>query len=88
MNKKLIDGIDPSKDLDVVILGDESVEEWNGRWLGKENDGLSGIKDYFKKTFSKTAGGEVNGLALGIAGDTVSILGVLASSEISSSQLT
>jgi hypothetical protein len=79
MNKELIDGVAWSKDLDVVILGDATVEEWNGRWLGKENDKLSAIKGYFKKTFSVPGGGEVNGLALGIAGDTVSIFGVVSS---------
>lgn len=73
MNKKLVSDVAYAKDLDVVFLGDAAIEEWNGRWLGSEKEELNGIKKNFKSTFSVAGGGEVNGLALGVAGDTVSV---------------
>jgi len=74
LNKKLVEDLGFSEDLDVVFLGDAAVEELNGRWLGMEREDLKGIKKYFTNSFSVAGGGEVNGLALGIAGDTISNL--------------
>jgi hypothetical protein len=73
LNKKIVSDVAYAKDLDVVFLGDAAIEELNGRWLGSEKEELSGIKKNFQKTFTVAGGGEVNGLALGVAGDTVSL---------------
>lgn len=56
--------------LDVVFFGDSITEEWNGRWHGKQLDQLNNTNDVFKKKFKKKEGGQIEGLALGIAGDT------------------
>jgi hypothetical protein len=67
--------IDVSKDYDVVFIGDEVAEGWNGEWLGRPGfptgDALK-TKDFFTNTFTKDGGGEFEGLALGIMGDDVS----------------
>uniref|UniRef100_A0A7S2MZY9 SGNH hydrolase-type esterase domain-containing protein n=1 Tax=Helicotheca tamesis TaxID=374047 RepID=A0A7S2MZY9_9STRA len=55
--------------VDVVFLGDSIIEEWNGRWLGREMEHLKYVKVVFEQMFQKKNGGKVEGLALGIAGD-------------------
>lgn len=67
-------------DYDVIFLGDDMVELWNGKLFTMMNangprpgvtDEGAQIKQYFNKTFSKEAGGDLDGLALGINGDSV-----------------
>lgn len=69
--------IDGTKEYDVVFIGDEVVEGWNGEWLGKTGipsaDAFQ-TKDYFTKAFTREGGGEFEGLALGVMGDVVSLL--------------
>jgi len=57
--------------LDVILLGDSITEDWNGRRLGQDEKFSLPINDVFKTLFQKKSGGEVNGIALGIAGDRV-----------------
>ena len=59
------------KKLDVVFLGDSITEEWNGRWYGKFSERNEGIRKVFDDLFRRENGSSVEGLALGIAGDTV-----------------
>ena len=40
---------------------------------GKPNDDYTGIKEVFDKTFTKKKGGDFNGIAMGISGDTVRV---------------
>lgn len=57
---------------DVVFLGDETTEGWNGRWMNMPIPRESKqILNYWNKTFTKEGGGNLEGLALGIAGDSV-----------------
>jgi hypothetical protein len=72
LNKKLVEQHAWENDLDVVFLGDAPVEEMNGRWLGRDQDEYGAVAHNFQKTFTKAGGGDLNGLALGVAGDTVS----------------
>jgi lysophospholipase L1-like esterase len=70
------------KDIDVIFLGDSNVEARSGAFLGKNicgkgedgddacNTMLAKSKSKFDKSFDKEKGGALNGLALGIAGDT------------------
>jgi len=55
---------------DVVFLGDSITEQWNGHQYGLGKSKLKGVKSAFDKLFRKENGAEVDGLALGIAGDT------------------
>jgi hypothetical protein len=64
---------------DVIFLGDDMVELWNGKLFNMNyaiqngiDDGAQ-IKAYFNKTFSKAAGGDLDGLALGINSDSVCV---------------
>jgi len=68
-NKKLANPAVSS--YDVVFVGDETVEEWNERWLGEPLQRVKGITRWWKKKFTLDGGGDVEGLALGIAGDTI-----------------
>jgi hypothetical protein len=46
----------------------------DGRWFGdKTNTLLSELAKIFDKNFSKEKGGKLDGLAIGVAGDTVSL---------------
>jgi len=56
--------------LDVVFIGDSLTEQRQGTRMGKSVADYEGIKEVFDKTFTKSKGGEVNGIAMGIAGDT------------------
>ena len=78
--------IDPKKDYDVVFFGDDVVELWNGKWynqpvyktaagssshtVGTTNNGNE-INRLWNETFTREGGGELEGLALGIYGDSV-----------------
>jgi len=66
------DEAEARKDIDVLFIGENIVEAWAGRWLGVNNTDTSEVKDSFDKHFNKAKGGKYDGLALGIAGDTVS----------------
>lgn len=62
------------EDLDIVFFGDDMIEELSGtKVLGSEI--ADGMEEYFAKTFTKTGGGKLNGLALGSYGDTVRAVG-------------
>lgn len=66
--------IDPKKQYDVVFYGDEVTEGWNGRWLGRSMippSDAAQIRQFFNETFTKTGGGEFEGVALGLMGDVV-----------------
>mmetsp|Transcript_1876 Transcript_1876/g.3356 ORF Transcript_1876/g.3356 Transcript_1876/m.3356 type:complete len:633 (-) Transcript_1876:1882-3780(-) len=59
--------------IDVAFLGESVVEEMNGRWKGvvpPESKVLETVVKGFRKFFSKAEGAEIEGVALGIAGDT------------------
>lgn len=58
-------------ELDVVFVGDSITEQRQGTSKRKSNDEYTGIKEVFDKTFTKDKGGEFNGIAMGISGDTV-----------------
>ena len=64
-------GVDDAYELDVVFVGDSITEQRQGTAMGKPHDDYTGIKEVFDKTFTKKKGGEFNGIALGISGDTV-----------------
>mmetsp|Transcript_12256 Transcript_12256/g.19338 ORF Transcript_12256/g.19338 Transcript_12256/m.19338 type:complete len:471 (+) Transcript_12256:163-1575(+) len=68
--KDMIDAGNPSPD--IAFLGASVVEEMDGRWFGEERDdpNLQSIGKMFKKHFSKAEGGDMDGVALGVAGDT------------------
>jgi len=63
-----------TSDLDVVLLGDSIIEQWNGRSMGVQMDNLDEIKGVFNNLFRKDHGGMIDGLALGITGDVTSNL--------------
>ncbi|KAL7530652.1 hypothetical protein ACHAXR_006461 [Thalassiosira sp. AJA248-18] len=56
--------------LDVVFIGDSITEQRQGTTLGRPHDDLVSIKEVFDKTFTVDKGGEFNGIAMGISGDT------------------
>lgn len=56
---------------DVVLLGDDFVESYAGTALGQPVSQLKSVAKYWDGTFSTEGGGDVEGLALGIAGDSV-----------------
>ena len=58
--------------IDIVFLGANIVEYWNGRTLGRaSNHFVSRVSNVFNNIFDD---GKLNALPLGIAGDTVSRL--------------
>lgn len=63
--------IKPDVRYDVVFLGDETTEGWNGRLLNLPFSGGKKIQNYWSETFTIEGGGDIEGLALGIAGDSV-----------------
>jgi hypothetical protein len=63
--------IKPDVRYDVVFLGDETTEGWNGRLLNLPYAGGKKTQMYFNETFTSDGGGDIEGLALGIAGDSV-----------------
>lgn len=67
-NKRRLRGY-AERDVDVVFLGDDVIEEWNGKRLNSEiaQDGEQ-IANDFQKIFNSD---HRNSLALGIAGDSV-----------------
>jgi hypothetical protein len=76
-NKKHVEGYLESDFLDVAFLGESLVEEMDGRWLGRTvGDQLENIAKNFRRHFKREESG-MEGVALGIAGDTVSILTII-----------
>jgi hypothetical protein len=63
--------IQPDVKYDVVFLGDETTEGWNGKLLGLPFPGGKKIQKFWDETFTSDGGGDIEGLALGIAGDSV-----------------
>jgi len=64
-----------SRVFDVVFLGDSITEEWNGRWLDNQQDTWKDIHEEWKRLFDPSVTlGALNGLALGIAGDSIANL--------------
>mmetsp|Transcript_55908 Transcript_55908/g.84606 ORF Transcript_55908/g.84606 Transcript_55908/m.84606 type:complete len:413 (+) Transcript_55908:93-1331(+) len=62
------------RDIDVVFLGDEFTQAWTGMKMTKPVVGGTMITTFFNQTFQKDKGGTVNGIALGIYGDTTANL--------------
>ena len=56
--------------LDVVFIGDSITEQRQGTSHGEDVPAYVSIKEVFDKTFTKEKGGEFDGIAMGIAGDT------------------
>lgn len=75
-NKQQIVAYKDSDLLDVAFLGESLVEEMDGRWLGRDDsDELKAIGKIFAKRFKKQKRPEnLEGVALGIAGDTVRMI--------------
>jgi hypothetical protein len=73
-NVGLVQGaLESAKSIDIAFLGESVVEEMDGRWFGdSKNEQLKKLAKSFDQNFSKEKGGQLDGLALGIAGDTVS----------------
>mmetsp|Transcript_487 Transcript_487/g.790 ORF Transcript_487/g.790 Transcript_487/m.790 type:complete len:502 (-) Transcript_487:46-1551(-) len=59
-----------STGLDVVFIGDSITEQRQGTAHGEHVDDYVSIKEVFDKTFTKDKGGDFDGIAMGIAGDT------------------
>lgn len=62
--------LDEYEGLDVVFIGDSITEQRQGTSMHKPHEGYTGIKEVFDKTFTKEKGGDFNGIAMGISGDT------------------
>jgi len=61
---------------DIAFVGESIVEAMSGTWFGAEGEGkLKDLKKLFDKNFNKSMGASLDGVALGIAGDTVRIVG-------------
>jgi lysophospholipase L1-like esterase len=71
-NRKIIKALEAEgTSIDVAFIGESVVEEMDGRWMGRQRGGhLQQLKELFDSHFSKAKGGKLNGVALGIAGDT------------------
>ncbi|CAB9500672.1 Platelet-activating factor acetylhydrolase IB subunit beta [Seminavis robusta] len=57
-------------DLDVAFIGESAVEAMGGRWMGLPKDELKTIGNIFEHRFSKDKGASVEGITLGLAGDS------------------
>lgn len=55
---------------DIVFLGDDITEEWRGTAMGVRQDDMGKVARVFNKLFTREGGGPIDGLALGLAGDT------------------
>jgi hypothetical protein len=56
----------------VVFLGDEFTQAWTGKSVAKPMLGGNQIAKSFNQTFQRSKGAFLDGLPLGIAGDSVS----------------
>jgi lysophospholipase L1-like esterase len=59
---------------DVVLLGDEFVQDFTGRILNQPTADLKNVYKYWNATFTLDGGESVDGVALGISGDSISNL--------------
>lgn len=66
--------IERPSQLDVVFLGDSITEHWNGRDMGELRDKDHNVSVVFDELFNKDNGASLEGLALGVAGDRVSVV--------------
>lgn len=58
--------------IDIALIGESAIEEMDGRWMGRRpTDELVNIGNQFHSRFKKEKGGKIEGIALGIAGDSV-----------------
>jgi hypothetical protein len=70
-NRKLVKQYQESTDLDVAFLGESVVEEMSGRWMGQQRSAqLKSVETMFLNNFDKRRGARMQGVALGIAGDS------------------
>jgi hypothetical protein len=73
-NRRLVkqyEGVALSEDVDVAFLGESVIEEMGGRWMGKQRSPeLKSLNTMFLNNFDKKRGARMQGVALGIAGDT------------------
>jgi len=60
--------------VDVVFLGDQAIEAWNGRMSGMGLNSLKKVSKDFDSKFNNKTGTGLQGVALGIAGDTIANL--------------
>jgi len=58
--------------VDVVFIGDQTVQAWDGKWLHRPAPEGRRIAAYWNETFNDPAKSTFQGLALGIYGDRVS----------------
>jgi hypothetical protein len=72
-NQDLANQLDHEK-YDVIFLGDSITEHWAGTDLGHDYAGMQDMNKVFRQYFTKSGGGQVEGLALGIGGDRVSLI--------------
>ena len=73
-NENIAKASNPLLNLDVVFLGDQFIQSWTGKLSkGPMVDGAL-IQSYFNQTFRRAQGGLVEGIAMGIDGDTTSNL--------------
>ena len=63
--------VEMGKSIDIAFVGESVVEEMDGRWMGQSGTQLQRLGDLFNKRFDTDKGGKLNGIALGVAGDTV-----------------
>ncbi|KAL7555219.1 hypothetical protein ACHAWF_018964 [Thalassiosira exigua] len=68
--RKLLDDEDDGYRLDVIFVGDSITEQRQGTQMGRPVDDYVGIKEVFGKTFTREKGGDFEGVAMGVAGDT------------------
>mmetsp|Transcript_4145 Transcript_4145/g.6481 ORF Transcript_4145/g.6481 Transcript_4145/m.6481 type:complete len:431 (+) Transcript_4145:160-1452(+) len=60
--------------VDVVFVGDQLIEAWNGKYQGEKLDELRSVAKTFNKKFGTNNGTDLKGLALGIGGDSINNL--------------
>jgi hypothetical protein len=75
-NVKTVDKlVEAGTAVDIAFLGESVIEEMNGRWLGNKTDvRLQKLGKLFEKNFHASAGADLEGVALGVAGDTVRLV--------------
>lgn len=71
-NKEKVQAAIDDGGVDVVFLGDQTIQAWDGRWLSRPAPEGMKIAYAFNKTFSTPSGSGIKGLPLGIYGDRVS----------------
>ncbi len=72
--KNKVQALKPPPNLDVVFLGDQFIQAWSGEFLKGPIFGGDEIQSSFNQTFHRADGGMVEGMAMGIDGDTTSNL--------------